>query len=189
MKIFGYSNFSALIKFIGPPATGELDVRSLKRKQMTEVYLFDWGDTLMVDFPGVPGKMCDWETVEAVEGAVETLRFLSQKSKIYIATGAAESTEAEIEIAFNRVGLDKYITGYFCKASLGVKKGSPEFLPKILNRLGKKPKQVTMVGDNFSKDIEPALILGINAVLLGTNKIAESQGTFKRVSSLNELRF
>ena len=30
------------------------------------VYLFDWGDTLMVDFPGTPGKMCDWEIVEAV---------------------------------------------------------------------------------------------------------------------------
>ena len=23
---------------------------------MTEVYLFDWGDTLMVDFPGMAGK-------------------------------------------------------------------------------------------------------------------------------------
>lgn len=23
---------------------------------MIEVYLFDWGDTLMVDFPGVTGK-------------------------------------------------------------------------------------------------------------------------------------
>jgi len=29
------------------------------------VYLFDWGDTLMVDFPGTPGKMCDWQVVEA----------------------------------------------------------------------------------------------------------------------------
>ncbi len=42
---------------------------------MTEVYLFDWGNTLMVDFPVVSGKMCDWETVEVVEGAEEALRF------------------------------------------------------------------------------------------------------------------
>lgn len=36
---------------------------------MKDVFLFDWEDTLMVDFPGVPGKMCDWDVVQAVAGA------------------------------------------------------------------------------------------------------------------------
>ncbi len=54
---------------------------------MIDIYLFDWGDTLMVDFPGVPGKMCDWEIVEAVTGAKEALAALSKHAQIYIATG------------------------------------------------------------------------------------------------------
>ena len=29
-----------------------------------EAYLFDWGDTLMTDFPDASGKMCDWEHSE-----------------------------------------------------------------------------------------------------------------------------
>jgi len=62
-------------------------------KFMTKVYLFDWGDTLMVDFPQFTGKMCDWEKVEAVSGAKSTLKKLSKSSKIYIATGASESSE------------------------------------------------------------------------------------------------
>jgi len=45
---------------------------------MIDVYLFDWGDTLMVDFPGVPGKMCNWDVVEAVDGAKEALEHLSK---------------------------------------------------------------------------------------------------------------
>ncbi|MBD1571604.1 HAD family hydrolase, partial [Aliivibrio sp. S10_S31] len=28
---------------------------------MRKAYLFDWGDTLMVDFPNTQGKMCNWE--------------------------------------------------------------------------------------------------------------------------------
>jgi len=143
----------------------------------------------MVDLPGLPGKMCDWETVDAVEGAEEALKYLSRKSKIYIATGAAQSTEADIEVAFSRVGLNMYISGYFCKSNLGIKKGSPEFLSKILQKLGKEPSQVTMVGDNFSKDIEPAIKLGINAILLSNDKKSEPQGNYKTIASLNELCF
>ncbi len=154
---------------------------------MTEVYLFDWGDTLMVDFPGVSGKMCDWETVEAVKGAEEALREISKAAKVYIATGAAESTETEIEIAFNRVNLDQYITGYFCKSNLGVEKGSPEFLSVILKRLGKEANQVTMIGDNFEKDIKPALKLGIKAILLSKEKISTKSSGVRIISSLLEL--
>ncbi len=156
---------------------------------LTETILFDWGDTLMIDFPGVPGKMCNWETVEAVEGAYETLRFLSQRSKIYIATGAAQSTEEEIKNAFKRVGLDRYITGYFCKSNLGVEKGSPEFLPLILSQLGIEANLATMVGDSLQKDIEPARKIGINAILLSENRISGSHNKFKTITSLKELCF
>ena len=154
---------------------------------MTDIYLFDWGDTLMVDFPGVPGKMCDWETVEAVEGAEKALGFLSRKSEIFIATGAAQSTEKDIARAFSRVGLDQYIAGYFCKANLGIEKGSPQFLSRILDILGKMPNQVTMVGDNFQKDIEPALQLGISGILLSRDNAYQSQKSFKTIASLDEL--
>ena len=118
----------------------------------------------MVDFPGVPGKMCNWEVVQAVEGAEEALRCISKYAEIYIATGASESTEIEIKAAFDRVGFGKYISGYFCKSNLGIEKGSPAFFSCILDKLGKHPNQVTMVGDSLSKDIEPARVLGMNVV-------------------------
>ena len=122
---------------------------------MIEVYLFDWGDTLMVDFPGVPGKMCDWEIVEVVDGAYETLEYLSKSARTYIATGAADSSELNIQRAFERVGLSHFISGYFCQANLGFCKGAPEFLPAVLKKLDTPSSRIAMVGDNFEKGLVP----------------------------------
>lgn len=150
-------------------------------------YLFDWGDTLMVDFPGVSGKMCDWEVVEAVDGALETLQCLSKSSEIYVATGAQESTENEIQSAFARVGLAQYITGYFCRANLDAEKGSPAFLLQILRKINSHPDEVTMVGNSLKVDIEPALEAGIKAVWLCVNKEPATKTDCRVIRSLKEL--
>jgi len=154
---------------------------------MIEVYLFDWGDTLMVDFPGVPGKMCDWEVVEAIDGAKNTLEFLSKTAKIYIATGASESTEPEIQSAFERVGLDQFITGYFCKANLHVSKGFPGFLEAIVARLGKPVSCIAMVGDSLTKDIEPAAAIGIQPIWFSNSSNSDTPDNTRVISHLQEL--
>jgi FMN phosphatase YigB (HAD superfamily) len=152
-----------------------------------EAYLFDWGDTLMVDFPGVPGKMCDWEVVEAVDGAIEALAHLSQKAKIYIATGAADSTELEIEKAVERVGLSRFISGYFCRANLGISKGSPEFYHAIIANLGASADRVAMVGDSLIKDIEPAAAIGIKPIWLSNASDQNAPENTRIIGSLRDL--
>lgn len=154
---------------------------------MIEIYLFDWGDTLMVDFAGVPGKMCDWDVVEAVDGAKETLKCLSKTSKIYVATGAAESTEMEIQQAFERVGLSQFISGYFCKANIGATKGSHEFLKKILTILDKPASCVAMVGDSLTKDIEPAAAVGIQPVWFSSKSNSSAPANTKIIKGLRKL--
>lgn len=154
---------------------------------MIEIYLFDWGDTLMVDFPGVPGKMCTWKTVEAVEGAFETLECLSKRAQIYIASAAEESTEDDIFKALERVKLSQFISGYFCKANMGISKGHPDFLPTIVARLGKSASVVTMVGDNLKKDIEPALAAGIKPVLLSKSTEHKLDPNIQVIGSLRKL--
>jgi putative hydrolase of the HAD superfamily len=151
-----------------------------------DAYLFDWGDTLMVDFPGVVGKMCDWKVVKAVDGASETLEFLSQSASIYVATGAAESSESDIKRAFARVGLDKFMSGYFCESNIGHMKGSPEFLPTILEHLGLPAKRVALVGDSFTKDIEPAARIGIHPIWLRSENTPIPAGA-RAIRSLREL--
>jgi len=131
--------------------------------------LFDWGDTLMVDIPGVHGKMCDWGHVEAVPYARELLEAVSPGASIYIATAAAQSTPDDIMKAFRRVGLDSYLDGYFCKQNTGFTKPALDFYRTILEILAIPAAQVTMVGDNLENDILPCLQLGIKAIWLSAN--------------------
>lgn len=154
---------------------------------MIDVYLFDWGGTLMVDLPEVHGKMCDWKVVEAVDGAFEVLEYLSKRALVYIATGAAESGEADILKAFERVDLSQFITGYFCKTNLGIAKGDPDFLPQIVNKLGKPVSSIAMVGDSFIKDIEPALAIGIKPIWLSKNNEVSVDSNVQVIRSLREL--
>lgn len=137
---------------------------------MSHIYLFDWGDTLMVDFPNQPGKMFLWPHVEAVDEAEETLKQLSEHHAIYVATSAQESSETEIQRAFERVGLDPYINGYFCKANIGLEKNCADFYRAILSSLDVDPTQVTMVGDNLGKDIYPSREAGLNTICFNPNK-------------------
>ncbi|WKD50053.1 HAD family hydrolase [Microbulbifer spongiae] len=153
---------------------------------MPKAYLFDWGDTLMVDFPGIPGKMCNWKYVEAVTGAKELLQSLSESAEIYVATGADESSPSEIEAAFSRCGLSQFIKGYFCKSNLGISKGSGQFFSAILSKLDMPPSEATVVGDSFEKDIKPAVAAGMDAVWL-TTETCEAPNGVRKIHQLSEL--
>ncbi|MFT5677043.1 MAG: FMN phosphatase YigB (HAD superfamily) [Paraglaciecola sp.] len=155
---------------------------------MSKIYLFDWGDTLMIDNPEAQGKMCQWRSVTAVDDAADALAFLSQTSPIFIATNAADSSENEIKLAFERVGLSKYISGYFCQSNLGLSKETPGFYDSIISKLGVEASSVTMVGDTYEKDILPSLQAGLNAIWLNPRASDEKCGEFcRQIKNLREL--
>ncbi|KOO04653.1 HAD family hydrolase [Vibrio nereis] len=153
---------------------------------MERVFLFDWGDTLMVDDPANTEKMYLWKDVAAVEGAEETLKALSKHHTIYIATSAQESSEAEIQQAFQRVGLDRYINGYFCKTNVGIEKNCAEFYLAIADELNVKPDELTMVGDVLNKDVYPAIKAGLNAIWFNRNS-EDVPENIVSISKLEEL--
>ena len=154
---------------------------------MIDTYLFDWGDTLMFDLPHCEGKMCNWKTVEAVPNALEVLDYLSKFSEVFIATNAEESIESDIKKAFERVSLDKYISGYFCKSNLGVSKGNLEFYRIILTQLKKETANVAMVGDSLEKDIIPADQVGIKTYWFTSIESPSKPTATTLIKSLKEL--
>ena len=156
---------------------------------MAKIYLFDWGGTLMVNPPEMKGKMCDWEHVEAIAGAHDTLALLSQKGyKLYVATGAADSSEGDIKAAFERVGLDVFILDYFCQSNLGIGKGTAAYYQAVIDALGVEANEVTMVGDILERDILPAIEVGLNAIWYRPNLALKDTGSdYLQVQHLNEL--
>lgn len=151
--------------------------------------LFDWGGTLMIDFPEHPGPMASWPRVEAVAHARETLeRLRAMGWHTALATNADDSDETQIRAALARVGLDESIDRIYCSGAIGHAKPSPEFFAYIMRDLGLGAGDLVMVGDSFANDVEGANRAGIRALWLhpgGTDAAAGEQ--WRAVVSLAQI--
>jgi len=127
-------------------------------------YIFDWGDTLMVDFPDANGPMYLWETVAAVPGARQTLAALHRMAGCHLATNALDSPEEDIVKALERVGLAEYLDAVFCYDNLGCRKPSLEFYRGIIRKIGADPGEIVMVGDSLATDIIGAQAAGLHGI-------------------------
>lgn len=150
-------------------------------------YIFDWGDTLMTDFPGAEGPMSLWDNVAAVEGALETLAVLHRDAGCYLATNARDSKESDIFKALDRVGLAAHIDRVFCFENVGHRKPSPEFFNTILSKIGAAPHQCVMVGDSLETDVAGALVAGLHGIWYnpaGREGCREGAGVIRTLTEL-----
>ncbi|WP_434340746.1 HAD family hydrolase [Motilimonas cestriensis] len=153
---------------------------------MKQVYLFDWGDTLMVDDLSQSGHMKDWPEVAEVPGAASLLAAISQTAAVYVATGAENTNPELVQAAFKRTSLSSYITGYFCPDNVGFAKSSTQYYRTIATMLGVAANEITMVGDNLTRDVLPALEVGMKGVWFNPKQL-ENTLAVKEIYSLDEL--
>lgn len=118
----------------------------------------------MTDFPGAPGKMCDWETVQGEPGIREALADLSPQYHIVLATNAKDSNPEEIYKALARAGLERYFKKIYCFRTTGHLKPSKAFFRSILTDLNMAVEDFVMVGDDFENDVLGANSCGIYAI-------------------------
>lgn len=150
-------------------------------------YFFDWGNTLMVDFPGAKGPMCFWDKVAAVAGARETLAALHRNAGCYLATNARDSSERDIVKALERGGLALYIDQVFCFENVGYFKPAPEFFNTVLETIGAVPSQTVMVGDSLETDVAGALAVGMHGIWYNPDGCKGRLGGAGVIRSLTEL--
>jgi FMN phosphatase YigB (HAD superfamily) len=151
--------------------------------------LFDWGDTVMRDYPERTNPMVEWETVEVVEGIAEVLAYLhSTGRRIVLATSAAISDEEQIRGALKRGGLDTYFSRIYCFKNTQLPKGET-FYRYILDDLQLSPSDALMVGDGFEKDIQIPNQLGMDGVWFNPRSDeARENERHVTVHSMSELR-
>jgi FMN phosphatase YigB (HAD superfamily) len=123
--------------------------------------VFDWGDTVMRDFPEYSAPMADWPRVEAVPGIASTLAALRGRCSLALASSAEVSTPADVRRALERVGLGEAFSAIFTARELGVNKTHPDFYPRVLERLDCRPEQALMTGDSYSGDVLAARRAGL----------------------------
>ena len=126
--------------------------------------LFDWGDTVMRDYPAITIPMVQWNKVEVIDGVADVLTYLQKSGRrIILATSASISNEKQIWGALKRGGLDEYFSHIYCYKNTHLPKGK-EFYQHILNDLKIPATDALMVGDGFEKDIQIPNSLGMYAI-------------------------
>ncbi|MBS1154874.1 MAG: putative hydrolase [Proteobacteria bacterium] len=155
---------------------------------MNRVFLFDWGDTLMRDYPAQTGPMWQWPHVSALPGALNVLPWAQTHGRVGIASGASESNEEDIRAALVRVGLARFIDIIFCKKTLGFAKTDPRFWQSIIGALDVPPQQIIMIGDSYAADVAAPQAAGLRAVWFNwRNQPAQSCPTIKTLQELPRL--
>jgi HAD superfamily hydrolase (TIGR01662 family) len=135
---------------------------------MIKALIFDWGNTVMVDFD-LPGPMVSWSETAWIPGAEEALKILHEQYVCCIASNAGASNKDEMIAALKTVGADKYFHHFFHSGDIGYKKPDQRFFRKVCEEIGVLPGECVMIGDNYGKDIEGAKIFGMKTVFLDTS--------------------
>jgi FMN phosphatase YigB (HAD superfamily) len=151
--------------------------------------LFDWGDTVMRDYPAITTPMVEWETLEVIDGIADVLADVhSSGHRIILATSAAISDESQIRGAWARFKLDQYFSRIYCFKNTQLSKGEA-FYRHILTDLNIPASDVMMVGDSFEKDVLAANSVGIFAVWFNPISVETRTDTMHiTVHSMQELQ-
>jgi len=126
--------------------------------------IFDWGDTLMVDFPEKPGPMADWDIVEVMPDIVDVLEILKDKYTLVVATNAGASDTAMMQKALFRGNIDHFFSHFFSSKDLGYSKPDVKFFLEICNQMNIFPEHCVFVGNDYIKDIEGAAAAGMFSI-------------------------
>lgn len=141
---------------------------------MIKALIFDWGDTIMRDFPGLPGPMAEWEKVEWVPGAQQALDVLAGRYICAIATAAAASDTDMMRKALRRIDAEKYFRFFFSSKDLGLEKKDKEFFLRIANSMGIVTGQCVHIGNHYEKDIVTARQAGMFTAFFNENSLKGS---------------
>ena len=124
---------------------------------MIKALLFDWGDTIMRDFPDKSGPMASWDKVEWIPFLEDVLKNgISQKFLCVVASNSGDSDTELMIKALDRIHATEYFYDFYTSHDFGVEKPDKRFFETILHLLKINPDEAIMIGNNYHKDIEGA---------------------------------
>ncbi|MFZ4412196.1 MAG: HAD family hydrolase [Bacteroidales bacterium] len=132
---------------------------------MIKAIIFDWGDTVMRDFPELKTPMFTWDHVEYIPDIEEALKALHKNYTLVIATNAGQSDTAAMIKALERVGGEQYFRFFFSSKDLGYEKPDIRFFTTIADTIHIKPEECIMLGNLYEKDITGAKDAGMKTIL------------------------
>ncbi len=150
------------------------------------ILVFDWGDTLMVEYPDEQGPMALWSRVAPMAGVMTSIVAVARKYPCYVAANAGNSTAEQVKQALARIGIARFFQGFYTHRELGAKKPSKDFFEHLAQELGSPCEEVIYIGNDYDRDIVPAKLAGMTTIYVsGTEGMYPSADV--RIASMWEL--
>ena len=92
------------------------------------------------------------------EGAIDVLKALSERYKVYALTNG----NADVKV----IGIDKFLSGAVSSADVGVSKPNPKIFEATLKKAGEEASSCIHIGDDYEDDIVGANNAGIASIWL-----------------------
>ena len=92
------------------------------------------------------------------EGAIDVLKALSERYKVYALTNG----NADVKM----IGIDKFLSGAVSSADVGVSKPNPKIFEATLKKAGEEASSCIHIGDDYEDDIVGASNAGIASIWL-----------------------
>lgn len=104
-----------------------------------------------------------------VDGAVETVKYLSEKYDLYVASNSLLETQI---CRLTNAGLYNYFKKLFVSDDIGYQKPTKEFFEGCFNRIsGFDPAETIIIGDSLTSDIKGGYNAGIKTCWFNPKKI------------------
>lgn len=114
------------------------------------------------------------EKMELHHGVEELLTMLNSNS---VKIGILTDLTTHIQLRkLEKLGISKFVDGFVSSEEVGCEKPSASMYLTILNKLDSKPSEALMVGDSYSKDIDGALAIGMDAIWLKDQSLELNEG-------------
>jgi HAD superfamily hydrolase (TIGR01509 family) len=156
-------------------------MNTFSKTSKTTHIIFDWGDTLMRDFPEKQGPMASWDVIELIEGVETILDTLKEHFCLAVATNAGESDTALMKVALHRGGIENMFTHFFSSKDLGYAKPHIMFFTLLCKNMKVLPENCIFIGNDYKKDIEGAAAAGMKTVFFNH---AKQNGNFEKANHI-----
>lgn len=128
-----------------------------------------------------------FDTAVAVDGAVDILKYLSEKYNVYAASNAIYLQQIN---RLTKTGMIGYLSDLFISEKLGVTKPTKEFFDACIIGAKAKIEETVMIGDSISADIVGAKEYGLKTIWYNHNNEPKENGKIADfiVDSLEEIK-
>lgn len=167
----GIASWEALWATFEGPGEELSDLRSVRLSHRQAVWRAAIERQTAVDPPSVEElsehfvveRLNRMEAYPDAEPAISQLR--PEVPMAIVTNGAPDTQRTKLSLS----GLDRFGLPTVVAGEIGIGKPSPEPFLRALDQLGVAPEQAVFVGDSVTRDINPALNLGMTALLIARN--------------------